>query len=109
MYTDKSPIRLFAGSLSVGFLICGAVFAADEPESASDEKSKTKTVKIGGVFEAINSVEISPDTEHITSLEIKRIVPHGTKIGEVRTSSRSRPKKSTNRSKRLRPNCVWPS
>ncbi len=84
MYADKSPHRLLAGSLSVGFLICGAVFAADEPASASDEKSKTKTVKIGGVFEAINSVEISPDTEHINSLEIKRIVPHGTKIGAGR-------------------------
>ena len=81
MYANKFPHRLFAGSFSVGFLICGAVFAADEPASASDEKSKTKTVKISGVFEAINSLEISPDTEHITSLEIKRIVPHGTKIG----------------------------
>ncbi len=82
MYANIFPRRLFAGLLSLGFLLCGAAFAADEPESASDQKSKTKNVKISGVFEAINSAEISPDTEHFTSLEIKRIVPHGTKIGK---------------------------
>lgn len=49
-----------------------------EPESASDEKPKV--TKIAGVLEAINAGELTVDNEHLTALEIKRLLPHGTKV-----------------------------
>lgn len=81
--TDFGILRQpLCGMIAIGFLSCGAALADEEPKSASDQASKTKTVKISGVFEAIKSIEITPDTEQITSLEIKRIVPHGSTIEE---------------------------
>ncbi|MGB7345205.1 MAG: HlyD family efflux transporter periplasmic adaptor subunit [Pirellulaceae bacterium] len=67
--------------LSLGCLLLVALplRAEDkEPESASDEKPKA--TKIAGVFEAVTASEISVDNEHLTELEIKRILPHGTKV-----------------------------
>ena len=55
----------------------------EEPKSASDakdSKAATKTVKLSGVFEAITSSEIKVGTEHLGHLEIKRVLPHGTKV-----------------------------
>ena len=55
-----------------------------EPASSSDvvapKPPAPKTVKIPGVFEAVQSTEISVDNEHLTALEIERIVPHGTAV-----------------------------
>ncbi len=50
------------------------------PESASDVKPEN--IKVNGVVEAIVAVEVSADTEQIESLEIKKIVPHGTKVNK---------------------------
>jgi multidrug resistance efflux pump len=73
---------LGAGLLSVAFCLpaAGVLRAADEPESASD--NEPKATKISGVIEAINAKEISADTEQISSLELKRIVPHGSTISK---------------------------
>jgi multidrug resistance efflux pump len=55
--------------------------AAEEAES--DEKEETpKPVTISGVLEAIESTEIVADTEHFTSLELKRILPHGSRVAK---------------------------
>ncbi|WP_342190323.1 HlyD family efflux transporter periplasmic adaptor subunit [Stieleria varia] len=57
-----------------------------EPESASDIKpedakqAEPKLVKIPGVFEAVQSTELSVDNEHLTTLELSKIVPHGTTV-----------------------------
>lgn len=82
MYENTFTRPSCAGLLCVGLLLGSPTFAADEPDSASDKKSAAKNVKVSGVFEALNSEEISPHTKHIKSLEIKRIVPHGTKVSK---------------------------
>jgi multidrug resistance efflux pump len=69
--------------LCFGLLIVGAVQAAEEADSASDkEPAKPKEMKIVGVVEAVNTAEISADTEHIESFKIKRFVPHGKQVSQ---------------------------
>ena len=51
-----------------------------EPESASN--AKPDVTKIAGVLEAVKSSELVVGNEHLTALEIKRIVPHGTKVNK---------------------------
>jgi HlyD family secretion protein len=75
------PHKLLAGLLSLGFLCGNGVLRAeDEPKSAID--AEPKTLKISGVFEALVAEPISAETEQISSFEIKRIVPHGTKVSK---------------------------
>lgn len=50
----------------------------EEPDSASN--AKPKTVKIAGRFEAITASEITVAAEHLKTLEVKRVLPHGTKV-----------------------------
>ena len=52
--------------------------STDEPKSASDKSPPT--VKLSGVFEALNSSEVSVENEHLTSLAIERILPHGANV-----------------------------
>ncbi|NNE00560.1 MAG: HlyD family efflux transporter periplasmic adaptor subunit [Pirellulaceae bacterium] len=52
--------------------------AAEEPESASDEKSKV--TKLTGVLEGVQAAELKMDTEHLGTLKIKRILPHGAEV-----------------------------
>jgi HlyD family secretion protein len=76
-----NPNKLLSLCLSLAFLGGhGLLRAEDEPKSASD--SEPKALKISGVFEALSADEISADTEQITSLVIKRILPHGTKVSK---------------------------
>lgn len=50
----------------------------EEPHSASDVEPEV--VKLPGVFEAVRSTELSVENEHLTSLEIERILPHGASV-----------------------------
>jgi len=52
----------------------------DPAKTGESKQTQAPPIKIEGVFEAVRSEEISADTEHLTSLEIKRVVPHGTKV-----------------------------
>ncbi|QDT08309.1 HlyD family secretion protein [Stieleria marina] len=63
-------------------LVSASVFAAEEkePESASD--AKPKVTKVAGVFEAVTASEIAVENEHLTALEIKRLLPHGTQVSK---------------------------
>lgn len=60
--------------------IAGSAHADEETQSTSEDDSQA--IRISGVFEAAASQEFSADTEHTTSLKIKRIVSHGAKIRE---------------------------
>lgn len=61
-------------------LLCGVV-SADEPNAADDAaQAKAATLTLSGVFEAVESVELKAGTEELTSLKIKKIVPHGTQV-----------------------------
>ncbi len=50
----------------------------NEPASASDEKPKV--TKVAGVFQAVTAIEMTVDNEQFSSLEIKRLLPHGTSV-----------------------------
>lgn len=92
------PMKRWNSSLVVLAVLCssslgfGSIGLGDDtsPRSASDqsekseksEPEKTASTKIGGVFEAIQAIEITADTEHIDSLKIKRIASHGSTISE---------------------------
>ena len=55
----------------------------EESKSSSDAKAKEdkpKVTKLSGVFESLSASEIKADTEHLSGLEIKRVLPHGTKV-----------------------------
>ncbi|MFK8114427.1 MAG: HlyD family secretion protein [Rubripirellula sp.] len=54
-------------------------------EQAADKEANEKepaALKISGVFQSLNEVQILADTEQISSLEIKRIVKHGGKVSQ---------------------------
>lgn len=85
------PLRLF----SLLMCCCVVSFAAADdasPKSASDKPGKAAPAdkeeepksppptKVSGVFEALKSAEIMPTTEQIASMEIKRLVDHGSRI-----------------------------
>ena len=73
------PQRIYL-TMALAFVSTPFLMAEDEPESQSD--SKPKVTKIDGVLEATSSVEIVADTEHLESLVIKRILPHGKRVSE---------------------------
>ncbi len=81
MQLELSKI-LIVRSLTLLLSVCFATAlpAEDEPASASDEKPKT--VKLSGVFESLDAKEVKADNEHLASLKIKRILPHGTKVSK---------------------------
>lgn len=90
----------YCRSLITGFVIlCFAsqclvsnntVFADSPEQSKTDSDKKTETepaepktpepLKIKGVFEATESVELMIENEHFSSLKIERLVPHGTEV-----------------------------
>ncbi len=78
MMLRDSLLRSLVATVVVAFPL--VVHADDEPDSASDAKPKVVTVK--GVFEAIRSHELKADTEELSSLKIKRILPHGTRVNK---------------------------
>ena len=58
------------------------------PESVADDEKKPEkpnAVTLNGVFEAIQSSELSAGTEKLTALKIRRIVPHGTFVRQGQT------------------------
>lgn len=78
-------MRSLAVILSLPSIFLVAAFAAPipvqaegEPDSASD--SGPTTTKLNGVIEAVNTHELSADTEHLTEFTIERLVPHGTLV-----------------------------
>ena len=75
---QTSLISRFLLVLSIGLFVGSATAEEKEPESASD--AKPKVTKVGGLFEAVTANEVVADTEHLTDLEIKRILPHGTRV-----------------------------
>ncbi len=55
---------------------------------ANDEKKEEappKNVTLTGVFEAVQSSELSAGTEELAALKIRKIVPHGTKVRKGQT------------------------
>ena len=52
--------------------------AEDDAKSASD--AKASTIKVPGVFQSVNEVEVSAGNEHLTELKIERIVPSGSAV-----------------------------
>ncbi|MDB4644867.1 hypothetical protein OAF37_02300, partial [Rubripirellula sp.] len=78
-------MRSLAVILSLPSIFLVAAFAAPvpvqaegEPDSASD--SGPTTTKLNGVIEAVNTHEVSADTEHLAAFTIERLVPHGTTV-----------------------------
>ena len=57
-------------SLAILAVFISPIFAHDKPSP----------VKVTGVFEAVQSAELSADTEQLSALEIEKIVPHGTSV-----------------------------
>lgn len=80
----KSCQRPFAWLALLGVL--GSAAATESHAQPDTEKQPADTEKqpsvatFDGVFEAVEMSEITADTEQVTSLEIKKIVPHGTTI-----------------------------
>lgn len=58
----------------------GAEKGADSPAPAKDAPKPTEVVKVDGVFEAIETWELTHDRDQITTLKIERILPHGTVV-----------------------------
>ncbi len=78
MQQPMSPNRLLL--ILICFSATVIVNADEESKSASDVKPKVTS--ISGVFEAINTHELSAGTDQIKSLKIMKIVPHGTAVGK---------------------------
>ena len=76
----KSSHSALLRSLVAILVMSGAVSTAQENDSAAETKSKATTVD--GVFESVKAVELSADTEQVKSLEIKRIIAHGSVVSK---------------------------
>jgi len=70
---------LFA--LCTCLLIASSTFAEDEKK----EGDKPDEVTLTGVFEAVQATELAAETEELTSLKIRKIVPHGATIRQGQT------------------------
>lgn len=67
-------------ALVVGLLLLASTSAAGEADPESTEEKTPEPIKITGVFEAVSAGEVAISHEHFTTLEIKRLLPHGTKV-----------------------------
>lgn len=65
------------------FLLQPVGFSNDDAKPAKEEKPKEVTLT--GVFEALQSAELSVGTEELTAFKIKKIVPHGTQVRKGQT------------------------
>ena len=75
------PIKLSTGLLAASLCLGIANHpVAAEDAAKPDEKTEPKILSVTGVFEGLSSAEITADTEHTSSLEISRIVPHATHL-----------------------------
>ena len=66
-------------------LLCGVVSADEASDAGKAAKAESATLTVSGVFEAVESVELKAGTEELTSLKIKKIVPHGTMVKSGQT------------------------
>lgn len=90
MFIDKLPFlsstRWIAAFLC---LFASSLAFAEDVESPSDKKekeeAKPKTFSLSGVFEAADTKEVALKTEHLTSMEIKRLVDHGKTVSKGQT------------------------
>ncbi|QEG39760.1 HlyD family secretion protein [Roseimaritima ulvae] len=71
--------RLLLLLLSLGFATCGPL-SAEENADQKDQPAAPATFTVSGVVASVRTAEISSGTEEIASLELKRIVPHGTEV-----------------------------
>lgn len=67
---------LFALLLTLGFAPCGELRA----EEKADAKAEPATFTVSGVVVSQRTAEITAGTEEIASLELKRVLPHGTEV-----------------------------
>lgn len=67
---------LLAVLLTLGFAPCEELRA----EEKADEKAQPATFTVSGVVASQRTAEITPGTEEIASLELKRVLPHGTEV-----------------------------
>lgn len=61
------------------------VSASAQEKSAPKEDRKASEVTVTGFFEAIQSTELTPGTEQLSSLKLKKMVPHGTAVKKGQT------------------------
>ena len=69
------------------FALCTCLLIASST-SAEDEKKegdKPAEVTLNGVFEAVQATELAAETEELTSLKIRKIVPHGATVRQGQT------------------------
>jgi len=73
-------LALLSGTFCLSFN--SLLIAADDD---GKKQASAGELKIPGVFESLDQAEISFDTDHVESLEIKRIVPHGSEVSRGET------------------------
>lgn len=74
--------------LATSLLLLAATFSASsfaEEKSAPKEDKKPKEVTVTGIFEAIQSTDLMANTKQLSSLKLKKIVPHGTAVKKGQT------------------------
>lgn len=59
-------------------LFSNGVVAEDAASAAKEPQPES--VQLAGVFEAVSQAEIATENEHLTSLAIERVVPHGSHV-----------------------------
>jgi HlyD family secretion protein len=75
-------MRFFFSSASAPFLIGSALLASQLMAVATADEGDAAPAKIevSGVLEAVRSVEITTDTEHLGALKIKKLIEHGVDV-----------------------------
>lgn len=62
------------------WMLLASTTLAETSEPEATKEKEPEVVKIAGVFEALSEGEVKIDHEHLASLEIKRLLPHGTEV-----------------------------
>lgn len=70
--------RLFVSLLCALWLVSTPSVHGDE--SGTEKSDDAKSVKLNGVFESVQATELSADTEQLSSLTIRSIIPHGSRV-----------------------------
>ncbi len=64
--------------LSLGFAPCGPLPA----QETTEQTDSPATFKVSAVLASLQTAEITAGTEEIASLELKRVLPHGTEVSK---------------------------
>lgn len=79
-------MRFHAFTSALVAAVCAVSLASWSPARADEGDGKpepaAKTIKVNGVLEAVRSLEIVTDTEHLGALKVKRLVEHGVEVSK---------------------------